>query len=206
MKDRSPIMFAGIVEAQSQIKKTKELNAAVQVWFSRPEHFNDLKTGDSISCNGICLTVEEISEELIQFTIAHETLKLLELDHSKLSKNYPWNLERSLRFGDRIHGHLVSGHVEGKGQVLKSEALGDSWLLCVQIPNQLSKWVWKKGCIAINGVSLTVNSFENNIVEVCLIPETQKRTNLAQLNIGELVNIETDYLAKAVLNGRSLEI
>jgi riboflavin synthase len=199
-------MFAGIVEAQSQIVKTQEQVAAVRVWFTRPIHFDDIKVGDSISCNGICLTVEDVTQEFLQFTLAFETLNLLNFNQQKLSQLQNWNLERSLRFGDRIHGHLVSGHVEGQGEVLKSEAYGDSWLLTIKLPEKLSPWVWKKGCIAISGVSLTVNSYDRDVIEVCLIPETQNRTNLTQLKSGDAVNIETDYLAKALVRGRESEI
>jgi riboflavin synthase len=205
-KDRRPFMFAGIIEAQSTILKSQEQSAAVRVWFSRPSFFNDLKIGDSIACNGICLTIEGLTEESIQFALAFETLRLLNLDLKRISEIKTWNLERSLRFGDRIHGHLVSGHVEDQAEVVKSEAMGDSWLLAVKLPESLSPWVWKKGCIAIHGVSLTVNEFVDRIVEVCLIPETQQRTNLAQLQKGEWVNIETDYLAKALVRGRNVEV
>ncbi|MFN8845722.1 MAG: riboflavin synthase [Bdellovibrionales bacterium] len=199
-------MFSGIIEAQSSVIKIQEQQAAIRVWFSRPSLFNDLKIGDSVACNGICLTVEGISEDSIQFAMAYETLNLLRLDIKNLSEEKTWNLERSLRFGDRVHGHLVSGHVEDQGEVLKSEALGDSWLLAVKLPPHLAPWVWKKGCIAIHGVSLTVNSFVDCVVEVCLIPETQNRTNLSKLKMGDLVNIETDYLAKVLVRGREIEV
>ena len=194
-------MFSGIVEATSRVLSSKPLDRAVTVYVERPFEFQDLKIGDSIACNGICLTVEGFDEKQIQFTLGAETLCLLQLNPETLIGQV-WNLERSLKFGDRVHGHLVTGHVEALGHVMFSEALGDSWILRVQVPSFLRRYLWAKGSVALHGVSLTVNRFENDEIEVCLIPETLKRTNLRSLSVGSPVNLETDYLAKAYFQGR----
>ncbi len=198
-------MFSGIVEATVQVLFVEKRENVVRVQVSRPTDFNDIKTGDSISCNGVCLTVEEFDSEKMQFSLANETLNLLKIDAEKLP-GQTWNLERSLKFGDRVHGHLVTGHVEALGEVVRSEAVGESWFLDVKIPAHAKRYLWKKGSVALHGVSLTVNEFSDNIVSVCLIPETLKRTNLAELKTGQLINVETDYLAKAYFQGQDHEL
>ena len=202
---RTTAMFSGIVEATAQVLFIEKRENVVRVQVSKPSHFDDIQTGDSISCNGVCLTVEQFDSHKIQFSLAEETLKLLKINPDKLLGRI-WNLERSLRFGDRVHGHLVTGHVEALGEVIRSEAVGESWFLEVKIPDHVKPYVWKKGSVSLQGVSLTVNEFSNNILSVCLIPETLKRTNLADLKIGDLINVETDYLAKAYFQGKNHEL
>lgn len=198
-------MFSGIVEATAEVLFVEKRENLVEVRVSRPSHFDDIRIGDSIACNGICLTVEKFDDQTIQFALANETLSLLKIQ-ADLLKGQKWNLERSLRFGDRVHGHLVTGHVEALGQVVRSEALGESWLLDIKVPQSLARTIWKKGSIAVHGVSLTVNDFDQSTVNLCLIPETMKRTNLGDLKPGSFVHIETDYLAKAYFQGRSYEL
>jgi riboflavin synthase len=194
-------MFSGIVEATAPVLFVEKRENLVQVRVSRPVYFDDLKNGDSISCNGVCLTVESWDENSMQFSLANETLQVLKINADEL-RGQVWNLERSLRFGDRVHGHLVTGHVEALGEVLRSEAVGESWFIDVRVPKNFSRYIWKKGSIALQGVSLTVNEFADGVVSVCLIPETVKRTNLSAMKPGQLINVETDYLAKAYFQGR----
>lgn len=196
-------MFSGIVEATSPIEKTEAMNHATRIFMRKPREFNDMKIGDSIAVDGVCLTLETQSSEEMSFTVAAETLKVLRWNHQSWQGRV-MNLERSLRFGDRIHGHLVTGHVDSLGEVTTSQALGDSWILRVKIDGSLLALVWKKGSITLNGVSLTVNEIEKTtegaaVVEVCLIPETLKRTNLGLLTPGNWINVEPDYMAKAML-------
>ena len=194
-------MFSGIIEATAQVLHIEQLSHVVRVTLQRPAHFQDIKIGDSISCNGVCLTIESFTPETLQFSLAAESLKTLRLEVAQL-KNQVWNLERSLRFGDRVHGHLVTGHVEALGEVIRSEAEGESWYLDIRVPVSLGRYIWNKGSITLHGVSLTVNTFAENILSVCLIPETLKRTNLTHISAGQNINIETDYLAKAYFQGR----
>lgn len=199
-------MFSGIIEATSRILALEMGDQSLKILVERPSSFDDLKLGDSIAVNGVCLTVEEFDSRQIQFSLGAETLKVLEMNppEKTLGTNLNLNLERSMKFGDRIHGHLVSGHVDFLGTVTKSEALGDSWILSVQLPSGFQEAVWKKGSITIQGVSLTVNDVRGAAqapeVEVCLIPETIKRTNLAAFKIGERINIELDWMAKGLMN------
>lgn len=198
-------MFSGIVEATAEVLSIEKRENVVRVMLSRPPHFNDIRIGDSVSCNGVCLTIEAFDDRTMQFSLAHETLQILNIDSTRLT-GQRWNLERSLRFGDRVHGHLVTGHVEALGEITRSEALGESWILDVKVPAGMKRSIWKKGSVALHGVSLTVNEFFGGVISVCLIPETLKRTNLADLKVGQFVNVETDYLAKAYFQGRDHEL
>jgi riboflavin synthase len=195
-------MFSGIIEATEPIVSSRSLDHAHEIFIRRPTHFNDLKIGDSIAVNGVCLTVEAFDVETVKFTLGSETLTVLG-PAFKQWLHRPVNLERSLTFGARVHGHLVTGHVEAMAPVLKSEPLGDNWMLTVGLSEGLRKFCWPKGSVALNGVSLTVNAIANidhhqSAVEVCLIPETQKRTNLSQIKVGDLICFESDSFAKAV--------
>jgi riboflavin synthase len=133
----------------------------------------------------------------MQFTFGAESLKVL----NQSVENYfnkKLNLERSLRYGDRIHGHLVTGHTEALGQVEHAVTEGSSWLLQIRIPDSVQKNIWNKGSVALNGVSLTVNFVDGNKFGVCIIPETLRKTNLAEFSVGDFLNIETDYYAKVI--------
>lgn len=198
-------MFSGIVEAQSYIIKTEEDGIAdhkvIRIFISRPDHFNDLKIGDSVCVNGICLTLEKFDSEKMQFCLGQETLNILSSTFQNWM-NRKINLERSLKFGDRVHGHLVTGHVDAVASVIASAQDGDCWQMQVQIPSDLRKYFWKKGSVCLNGVSLTVNEVVDNRISVCLIPETIKSTNLSSFSTGQFINVEADYLAKAYSEAR----
>ncbi|MGZ3774291.1 MAG: riboflavin synthase [Bdellovibrio sp.] len=190
-------MFSGIVESVMPILNSEELQNAYRIQIKKPTDFNDIKLGDSIACDGVCLTVEAFNEEQMTFALAAETIKILKWNpQTWLGKQV--NLERSLRFGDRIHGHLVTGHVDSLGTVTRAMYEGESFFLEVKVENSVLPYVWKKGSITLNGVSLTVNDLQDNTVSVCLIPETLKRTNLGDLKIGSLINVEPDYMARAI--------
>ncbi len=198
-------MFSGIIEAQSKFINQTNADHAIRIQVERPSFFNDLKIGDSVSTNGVCLTIEKFDSEKIQFCLGAETLHLLG-SGIDLWKKYPLNLERSLRLGDRVHGHLVTGHVDSLSKVLKSDADGECWQMRVEVSDRLIPYFWKKGSVCLNGVSLTVNELQKqknqNWIEVCLIPETIEKTNLKFYEKGQYLNIESDYLAKAYINSR----
>ncbi len=198
-------MFSGIIEATARITHIKKASQAIRLGIGKPDFFNDLKLGDSIAVDGVCLTLEEQTEQTLFFTVGAESLRVLKWFDRDWS-NKVVNLERSMRLGDRIHGHLVTGHVEDLAVVHKSFADGDSWQLQVQVPVGLSSFVWHKGSVTLNGVSLTVNRFVDRIIEVCLIPETIHRTNLSSLKTGDLIHVEVDYLAKALIHAHSQKL
>lgn len=193
-------MFSGIVEAQAQIEKIKPdvdgSHKVIRILVQRPALFDDLKIGDSICVNGICLTIEKYNSSEIQFCLGAETLAILG-DHFNQWKTTNLNLERSLKFGDRVHGHLVTGHVDSLGKITKAYQDGECWQIVFQVSAEIKKSFWKKGSVCLNGVSLTVNDVQNDLISVCLIPETIQATNLAKFKEGDFLNVETDYLAKA---------
>ena len=191
-------MFSGIVEAVSTIFSVQPGPSVTRISVKKPSTFNDLKIGDSVAIDGACLTVEELADDSIQFALGFETLKLLKWTENDLLDRKV-NMERSLRYGDRVHGHFVTGHIEYLGKVTLSQSQGDSWLLDVEVDPAGVPHFWKKGSITINGVSLTINDVVENKISVCLIPETIKRTNLAALRMGDIVNVEADMMAKALV-------
>lgn len=190
-------MFSGIVEAVEKAVSCETLPGAYRLKIQRPPTFDDLRPGDSVAVDGVCLTVENFDANAISFIMAAETIRVLGWDPSKAEGRF-FNLERSMRFGDRMHGHLVSGHVDSLGTVTRFEFQGESLFVDVKLQSHLRHLVWMKGSIALNGVSLTVNSIVNDVISVCLIPETQKRTNLSRLQAGATVNVEPDLFARAV--------
>jgi riboflavin synthase len=195
-------MFAGIIEAQTRVLDFKAPihSSLATIQIEKPEEFNDISTGDSIAVDGICLTVENqnpSADKTLQFSLGRETLAVTGWSAETLL-NKSVNLERSLRFGDRVHGHFVSGHVDTLGTVLSVAGEG-SVNVEVQLPKHLRSFVYKKGSIAMNGTSLTVNAISADaVVSVCLIPETLKRTNLGALKVGDKLNIEVDQFARAI--------
>lgn len=196
-------MFSGIVESVKPLLRSQELDNAYRIQIEKPKEFDDLKLGDSIACDGVCLTLEQFDGAQMTFAVAAETIKVLRWNPSTW-QNKMINLERSLRMGDRIHGHLVTGHVDSLGEVSFAELQGESFFLRVKVAASILPYVWKKGSITLNGVSLTVNELKDSEVEVCLIPETLKRTNLGLMKVGMFLNVEPDYMARAV--NRALEV
>lgn len=201
--DRTVVMFTGIIEATQKIIDIQEKDQAFTIHIAKPISFDDLQIGDSIAVNGVCLTVEDFSSHLV-FTLGFETLKIMGWTRSNLL-GQTVNLERSLCFGDRIHGHLVSGHADGTTALLKRDKAGECLILDFKIPTDFRPFLWKKGSIAINGVSLTLNEVNADSFSVCLIPETLKKTNLEIVQIGERVSFECDYFMKGFLNTRKYE-
>lgn len=197
-------MFSGIIEATATVLEAHKNGNVLQIIVSRPSHFDDVHLGDSIACNGVCLTVEKFDDKTIQFALGPETMHITGWSSENL-KNSNLNLERSLQLGARIHGHLVTGHVESLATVVRSETVGGSHFLRVKLAPEALRYVWKKGSVTIHGVSLTINDLRDDELEVCLIPETIARTNLGKLKLGDRVNIETDYLAKAFLRAREVD-
>ena len=199
-------MFSGIVESKAAIVRAEEISRdrLTRIWVTKPSNFNDLSIGDSIATDGVCLTVEAFDATTIQFALAAETLAVTNWRTSTSEKGASGlvgrmvNLERSLRMGDRIHGHLVAGHVDAAVLVTRILDQDGTRIIDIEIPKNLRAMVWKKGSWALNGVSLTVNSVEGGVASHCLIPETLTRTNLGSLSTGDLVNIEVDTFARAL--------
>ncbi len=188
-------MFTGIVAAIGRITKIDKREGGVRLVVSASRlGMDDVAIGDSIAVNGVCLTVVTKNAASFGADVSAETLACT----AGLDATGEVNLEKSLRLADRLGGHLVSGHVDGVGEVLKFEPAGESMLLRVRAPQALSRYIAKKGSIAIQGVSLTVNDVQDAEFEVNLIPHTVSVTTLHNLKPGSRVNLEVDMIARYV--------
>ena len=188
-------MFSGIVAALGRITKIEPRPGGARLAISAARlGMDDVAIGDSIAVNGVCLTAVTKTATAFEADVSQETLNCT----TGLDAMGEVNLEKSLRLADRLGGHLVSGHVDGVGEVVKFEAVGESTLLRVRVPEALSRYIAKKGSVAIQGVSLTVNFVEGAEFEVNLIPHTVSVTTLKVLRPGSRVNIEVDQIARYV--------
>ena len=188
-------MFTGIIQAVGHIDSVTQMGDDVKLSVQAANlGLDELIAGDSIAVNGVCLTVAQLSKTHFQAHVSKETLNVTEGLNSKNSVN----LEKALRLNDRLGGHLVSGHVDGIGQVLRFEQAGDCWLLTVRAPHQISKYIAKKGSICVNGVSLTVNTILHDTFTMNIIPHTLENTTFKYLKVSNLVNLEIDQIARYV--------
>ena len=193
-------MFTGIVEGIGKVKKISKATqnrSAIRMLVDLGKHGKGLKTGQSVALNGVCLTVTKLSKTGCTFEMIEETTKKTDLGNLKPGGIV--NIERSLKVGDRLEGHFVLGHVDGVGIIKKIQKKPKEVQVWFQVPKNLSKYVVKKGSIAMDGISLTVVDTKNNLASVCLIPHTIDVTNFKIKNIGDKVNIETDILGKYIL-------
>ena len=193
-------MFTGIVEGIGKVKKISKATknrSSIQMIVDLGKHGKGLKTGQSVALNGVCLTVTKLSKTECTFEMIEETTKKTDLGNLKLGGIV--NIERSLKVGDRLEGHFVLGHVDGVGIIKKIQKKPKEVIIWFEVPKNLSKYVVKKGSIAIDGISLTVVELKNNLASVCIIPHTIQVTNFKTKNIGDKVNIETDILGKYIL-------
>lgn len=187
-------MFTGIITGLGRISEIKQQEKGIRATISC-ENFalDDVAIGDSMACSGACLTVIAKTAHSFSVDISRESLRCTAgLDQL----NAEVNLEKALRLADRLGGHLVSGHIDGVGEVVSFTAIGESWELCVRLPPALEKFVAPKGSITIDGVSLTVNTIEQQIFSINIIPHTLISTSFKRLAPGAKVNIEVDLIAR----------
>lgn len=189
-------MFTGLVEGIGKIVSLQPYRGGLLAEISASFLLKDINIGDSVAVDGVCLTVTEIKGSSFKTLLSPETLAKTTFRY-KTSGEFV-NLERALKLGERLGGHLVSGHVDGIGRILSIVPIEDFWKLTIEIPSEFSPYLVKKGSIAIDGVSLTINDFRNNILELMFIPHTLKVTTLCLKKPGDLVNIEIDIIAKMV--------
>ncbi len=192
-------MFSGIIQAVGTIEQVEPLEKGVRLTIEAGVlGLGKTKIGDSIAMNGACMTATSISGNRFTVDVSRESLDVT----VGLGAPGPVNLERSMALGDSIDGHLVTGHVDGVGEVVAFEQLGESWRLAVRAPKDLGRFIARKGSITVNGVSLTVNRVEDGpagaTFEVNLIPHTLEVTTLSRLAAGAKVNLEIDLLARYV--------
>lgn len=189
-------MFSGIIADAGLIKSVQDREGGLRLTVATEVlGMDDVQIGDSIAVNGVCLTVVQIDGNDFVVDVSRETLNCT----TGLEENGKHvNLEKAMRLSDRLGGHLVSGHVDGVGEVVAFNDIGESWRLVVRAPEALSKYIATKGSITINGVSLTVNRVAGHEFEVNLIPHTLEVTTLNELKTGTRVNLEIDLIARYV--------
>ena len=188
-------MFSGIVAAIGRIQQVSPLADGVRLTVDVGGlDLADVQLGDSIANNGVCLTVIAREGNCVHFDVSRETLNCT----VGLAEPGEVNLEKALRLADRLGGHLVSGHVDGVGTVLRFEPVGDNRLLEIGAPQELAKYIARKGSITVNGVSLTTNAVDGNRFTINLIPHTLASTTLGGIRVGDRVNLEIDLIARYV--------
>jgi len=189
-------VFTGIIEGKGKVLNIEYRGEGRRLSIELPTELTDVQLGDSINLNGACVTIVEKRGRSITVDLSGETLQRTNL--SWLKEGDWVNLERALRLSDRLGGHLVTGHIDGMGEIVEKVRQREFYLLKIRIPSPMMKYVVPKGSIAIDGVSLTVNETEGDVIQITLIPYTIEKTTLTDKKVGDRVNIETDILGKYV--------
>ena len=190
-------MFTGIIQAKGSIREVSSSKEGARLKINSNElNLLDSKVGDSIAVDGVCLTATEVADNWFSVDVSNETMSCTTF--SKLNQGQNVNLEKSLRLNQGIDGHLVSGHVDGVGTVNSIDKDGECIRIKIEVQSDIVKYIAKKGSICVNGVSLTVNSVENNIFDVNIVPHTFSVTTLGELKLNSIVNLEIDQVARYV--------
>ncbi len=187
-------MFTGIITQKGKIKKIKSLNGKIYFAIAAPNFLRGAKIGDSVACDGVCLTLVKIAKDEFEVELMPETLRLTKFQDAAAGSSV--NLERSLKIGDRLDGHFVSGHIDDVGIIKEIAKDGDYTDLIINASAPLMKYFARKGSAAVNGVSLTIAGIGKDWFKVCLITHTLTVTNLSELKIGDKVNLEVDMIAR----------
>ncbi|MFC7319435.1 riboflavin synthase [Halobacillus campisalis] len=189
-------MFTGIVEEIGSVKGIKTKTEALEISIQAKDILDDVNLGDSISINGVCLTVTSYTDRSVEFDVMPETFRATNLN--ELKQGSPVNLERAMAAGGRFGGHLVSGHIDGTGQIVNKTPESNAVYYEIELPDELIKYFVYKGSIAVDGTSLTVFGVKENKVTISLIPHTMEHTVLGNKGAGDRVNIECDMIGKYV--------
>ncbi len=190
-------MFTGIIEELGEIIVIEPQSAGSRIRVRASRVVADAKLGDSIAVNGVCLTAVELSATGFVADMAPETVSRTNLGN--LKPGTPVNLERPMRVGGRLDGHIVQGHVDGTGELLELKELGSgNWWLAIRVPAELERYLVFKGSVAVDGISLTVAALEGDRLAITIIPHTYQATNLRTRRTGDRINLECDIVAKYV--------
>lgn len=187
-------MFTGIIEEVGTIRDLRFMSQGATITVAAERIAAGLKTGDSISVNGVCLTATRMGSDFFVCDISAETLRVSSYKQAKQGNRV--NLERSLMVGDRLGGHFVLGHVDGIGRLIAKMTSGEGFGMSFDFPRELERYLVYKGSISVNGISLTISSLVKGVFSVAVIPHTFESTNLNELIIGDRVNLEVDILGK----------
>lgn len=189
-------MFTGIIRDKGRVIAIAEGDNSRRLTIATGLDLSSIEIGASVACDGCCLTVVEKTQDTMTFDVGAETMALTTLGGWAIDSRI--NLETSLRLGDELGGHMVSGHVDGIAVIENVKADGDSWRFKVRVPDDLAKFIVPKGAVALNGISLTVNEVEGAVFGVCIIPHTWDVTNIHTWDEGSRVNLEVDQMARYV--------
>jgi riboflavin synthase len=189
-------MFTGIIEGTGEIKNIQKYGSEATFTIKVPSFFSDCREGDSVAVEGVCLTITSIKGSFFTLDVSRETLDISTLGDMRQGETV--NLEKALRLSDRLGGHLVSGHVDGKGVIEKFKKLQRSFILQVKVEENLGKYLIEKGSVAVDGVSLTINKCTDTSFDVNIIPKTIKETAMMRKKVGDRVNIEADLISKYI--------
>ena len=184
-------MFTGIIESVLEIQETKVLDSGLEISLKNP--FESVRIGESIAVNGVCLTTTEV-EQCLRFFISQETCKRSNLGSIKAGDLV--NIERALILSDRLSGHIVQGHIDGIAYLMSVQKIGEANEMTVKITENLSRYIVEKGSVSLNGISLTVNSIQDFLMKVMIIPHTWENTNLHRTLLKQSLNLEVDVVAK----------
>jgi len=200
-------MFTGIIESIGSIEKIEKKSGDAKITINVGKlDMSDVALGDSIACNGVCLTATEFNQNSYTADVSGETLRLTTLANIQVGSSV--NLEKALTPTTRLGGHLVSGHVDGIGEVISITKDSRSIQYKIKAPDELAHYIAKKGSICVDGVSLTVNDIQENIFELNLVPHTLVETTASEYKVGSQVNLEVDLLARyleRLLTGQKVE-
>lgn len=189
-------LFTGIVEELGQVRKVNRGAASAQLCVAAAKVMAGLAVGDSVAVNGVCLTVTSLLGDAFTVDVMAETLAKTNLGELKIGDRV--NLERALRFGDRLGGHLVTGHVDGVGRILRKEKREIAWVFTIAAPREVARYLVRKGSVAVDGISLTVVDAWDEGFTVSVIPHTAAVTTLGFKGPGDTVNLEADLIGKYV--------
>ena len=189
-------MFTGIIEKVGKVKNIKKNTKSTVLSISVDDILNEVKLGDSIAINGVCLTVTSFTDKEFEADVMNETIKVTSLN--KLNFGSVVNVERAMAANGRFDGHIVAGHVDQVGIVKNIKAVANSYLIDIEIKKENLDYVVNKGSITLDGISLTIAKLSGNIITVSIIPHTFKHTNLVSKRIGSEINVEFDVLGKYV--------
>ena len=189
-------MFTGIIEGLGTVKSLTRAAGGLRMGIEADFSVDKIKIGDSIAVSGACLTIVHFQDDKFEVDVAPETLSKTTLGQVKRGDKV--NLERALRLGDRLDGHMVTGHVDGVGVVKARRPLANAMLFAFGVPDALLRYIVQKGSVAVDGISLTVNACKRGAFDVSIIPHTAKITTMGFKKVGDSVNIETDIMGKYV--------